>query len=329
MRIALAGPPGGGRTTLFRALAGNPSADPSNPLTVQVPDPRVDLLSGHWSPKKTVRATVVFTDTPSPSLSPRMIAGLRDSSAMALVLDNYARGALLADFEACEAEMLVADQLIIEKRLERLVREGRSKEFEARVLSDAVGSLSSGRPLRTAGLEDDAVAILSPYALLTLKPLFVISNRGGAPVSDESALESRCASSGASVLPVDAAFELELAEIPEDERGDFLRSMGYDESGLSRLVRGAFEALELIVFLTMGQDEVRAWPLRRGSTALEAAGRIHSDLARGFIRAQVIAFEDFARWPDTADLRTRNLLRLEGRDYVVRDGDILEIRFSV
>lgn len=329
MRIALAGPPGGGRTTLFRALAGNPAADSSNPLTVQVPDSRVDFLAEIWKPRKTVRATIVFTDTPSPAFSPKALADLRDASVIALVLDNYACGSAGRDFLECESEMILADLSVIEKRMERLTREGKTRTNEAKVLLDATAILSEGRPLRTGSFDPDSLLILSPFAPLTLKPLFVVVNRADQPVTDETGLIEQCRKASASCYPVNAAFELELADISEEERKGFLESMGYSEAGLARLVRGAFESFDLISFLTMGHDEVRAWPLSRGSSAVEAAGRIHSDLARGFIRAQVIAYDAFRDCPDASKLKERNLVRLEGRDYVVQDGDILEIRFSV
>ncbi len=329
MRIALAGPPGGGRTTLFRALAGNPSADSGNPLTVQVPDARLDFLSEVWKPRKTVHASIVFTDTQSPAFSPKALSDLRDASVIALVLDSYATGSAASDFLSCESEMILSDLSVLEKRTERLTREGKTRTMEAKVLEEAGAMLADGRPLRTGTFDADALALLSPFAPLTLKPLFVVSNRADTPVSNEAVLLERCSASSAKCLPVNAAFELELAEIPEAERGEFLESMGYEGSGLARIVTGAFDALDLIVFLTMGHDEVRAWPVTRNASALEAAGRIHSDLARGFIRAQVVAYDDFHGCPDMQALKERNLVRLEGRDYTVRDGDILEIRFSV
>jgi ribosome-binding ATPase len=329
MRIALVGQPGCGRTTLFRALAGNPSADPGKPLTVPVPDPRLDLLYDIWKPRKKVPATVVFTDTPSPAFSPRMLGEMHDAAAIALVIDNFAKGSTAADFALCEADLMISDLSVIEKRLERLVKESKARSQEFHALEAARSVLEAGGPLRAAGLDPDTRTLLSPYAPLSLKPLFAISNRSSAPVGDEEKLKACCESAGAGFLAVDASFELELSEIPEDERSDFLSSMGYESSGLSRLLSMAYSSLDLISFLTMGPDEVRAWPVPRGSTAVEAAAAIHTDLARGFIRAQVTAFDDYAANPDPAGLRDRGAFRLEGRDYIVRDGDILEIRFSV
>ncbi len=329
MRIALAGSPGCGRTTLFKALAGSRAADSARPLTVQVPDPRLDFLASIWSPKKTVHATVVFTDTPSPAFSAKSLSEMRDASALALVLDNFAKGDPAGAFASCEAELMLADLSVVEKRMERLAKESRARTGEYRVMEHAAEILGREIPLRRAEFSKEDLALLSPYALLSLKPVFAVSNRTSPAVSPEDDLEGLCRTHGASVIPVDAAFELELSEIPEAERQEFLASMGYRASGLSRLIEAAYSSLDLISFLTMGPDEVRAWPLRRGSTALDAAGAIHSDLARGFIRAQVTAFADYQACTDTARLREKGAVRLEGRDYEVRDGDILEIRFSV
>jgi ribosome-binding ATPase len=329
LRISLVGTPGCGRTTLFRALAGSASADPSKPLTVQVPDPRLDFLASVWNPKKTVRASVVFSDTMSPAFSPRALSELRDSTALALVLDNFASGRVERDFAACEAELILADLSVVEKRLERLVKESKAKSQEFRALELSKSVLEQERPLRTASIPADEIVLLSPFALLSLKPLFAISNRSSEPVSAEDELETLAGGHGAMMIPVNALFELELADIPEADRPEFLTSMGYAGSSLSRLLAAAYSSLDLISFLTMGADEVRAWPVRRGATAVEAAGTIHSDLARGFIRAQVIAYEHYEACTDTSKLREQGQLRLEGKDYAVRDGDILEIRFSV
>jgi len=329
MRIALLGLPGCGRTTLFRALASNPSADPSKPLTVQVPDGRLDRLAAIWNPRKVVKATVVFSDVQSPAYSPRALGETRDAAALAMVLDNFAGGGIGGDFATGESELILSDLGVVEKRMERLVKESRAKTAEFRALEAAKAWLDSGRPLRIAGLGRDERQALSPYALLSLKPLFAVSNRSEHPVSPEDGLKELCSASGASFLAVNASFEQELAELPVEDRPEFLASQGYAESGLSSLISLAYSSLELISFLTMGPDEVRAWPVRAGSTAVEAAACVHTDMARGFIRAQVIAWDDYSSTTEMAALRERGAVRLEGRDYVVRDGDIVEFRFSV
>lgn len=329
MKIALAGQPGCGRSTLYRALAGNPEADTSKPLTVHVPDPRIDFLAEHWNPGSVVRASVTFTDIPSPAFSPRNLGRLKEASAIALVLDNYALGNLEESFLQNESELMISDFAIAEKRLARLFKESRGKSPEAQLLQRAMKLLEDETPLRLMELTQQEREIISPYALASLKPILVVSNRSGEGVSDETAAAETVGDHGGAFLGIDSGFELELCEIPAAEQSEFLDSMGFSASGRDRLLSEAYSLLDLISFLTMGKDEVRAWPIRRGSTALEAAGAIHSDLARGFIRAQVIPFELFRRTPDETELRKTGEIGLQGKDYLVQDGDILEIKFSV
>lgn len=329
MKIALAGKPGCGRSTLFQALAGSPAADTGKPLTVDVPDPRLDFLAEVHRPRRTVHARVVFTDLPSPALAPKNLALLRNAAVVCVVLDNYALGELLHDFGEIESELILSDMALCEKRLARLVKEGSGGSREADLLSRLLRHMEDGTPLRLLELDEGEKEMISPYALLSRKPLIAVSNRMGEPVAPEGELKETVGEHGGELLEVDAGFELELAEIPENERQPFLESMGYSSSGLSRLIRTAYSCLDLIVFFTVGDDEVRAWPVKRGATALEAARTIHSDMARGFIRAVVAPWELYHETPDRTVLRDRGQLGLEGKAYTVRDGDIIEIRFSV
>lgn len=329
MKIALAGQPGCGRSTLYRALAGSPLADTGKPLTVHVPDPRVDFLTEHWQPASVVRASVSFTDIPSPAFSPKNLGRLKEATALAFVLDNYALGNLTEAFLQNESELMISDFSIAEKRIERLRKESRGKSSEAKLLERTLELLENETPLRLMDLTEQEADMLSPYALASLKPLLVVSNRAGEGVSPEEEVKGVVAEHGGVFLGIDSGFELELCDIPPDERGEYLESMGFSAPGIDRLLEKAYSLLDLISFLTMGKDEVRAWPIKRGSTALQAAGTIHSDLARGFIRAQVIPFEVFRRTPDETELRKTGDIGLQGKDYTVQDGDILEIKFSV
>ena len=329
MQIALAGKPGCGRSTLFRALAGNSGADTGKPLTVDVPDHRLDHLALVHEPEKNTHARVVFSDIPSPCFAPRNLGRLRNAAVIVAVLDNYALGSMLEDFQEMESEMILADMSLCENRLARLTKESRAGSREAVLMKGMMEWMEEGRPLRTMEMDAGARDIISPYSLLSRKPLIAVSNRADPPISPEDDLEVELSDHGGELLKVDAGFELELAEIDPAERQPFLESMGYSASGLSRLIRSAYSALELIVFFTIGKDETRAWPVSRGSTALDAAGTIHSDLARGFIRAVVIPWELFHEHPDRNYLKENGLLQLEGKDYRVKDGDILEIRFNV
>lgn len=329
MKIALVGQSGCGRTTLYRALAENPAADSTKPLTVHVPDPRIDFLVEHWNPASTVRANVTFTDIPSPSFSPKNLGRVKEATALAFVLDNYALGNIEESFMQNESELLISDFSIVEKRIARLNKESKGKSAEAQLMAKLMGNLENEIPLRLMTLTEQEADMLSPFSLASLKPLLVISNRSAEGVSPENDVERTVIEHGGIFLGMDSDFELELCEIPPADRGDFLESMGYSAPGRDRLLNAAYSLLDLISFLTMGKDEVRAWPIRRGSTALQAAGSIHSDLARGFIRAQVIPFDLFRATPDETELRKTGEIGLQGKEYIVQDGDILEIKFSV
>lgn len=329
MKIALAGKPGCGRSTLFRALAGSAEIDTSKPLTVAVPDERLDHLFHIHDPHRRISATVVFIDIPSPSFASRNLQILRSTAVLTLVLDNYALGDLENDFLEMESDLILEDMSLIEKRLARLRKESRGRSREAVLMEKLLQHTESGTPLRTLNLDRHEHTLLLPYAFLSLKPLIVISNRMGDPVSSEDEIQGTVSSHGGMLLKVDAGFELELTEISSEEKQEFLESMGYSSDGLSKLIKAAYSALDLIVFFTIGKDEVRAWPIPRGSTALDAAGAIHSDLARGFIRAVVVPSELYREIPDRARLKEKGELQIEGKDYIVKDGDIIEIRFNV
>ena len=329
MKIALAGKPGCGRSTLFRALAGSENADSGKPFTVKVPDPRLDFLENLHNPLKNTHATVVFFDVPTPSFSSANLALIRNAAVLTIVLDNYALGDTVNDFNEIESELILNDMALCEKRLARLNKESKGKTREALLLGKLQTHMENGSPLRILELDKGETGILAPYALLSLKPLIVVSNRMGDPVTPDEELGAAVSEHGGTLLPIDAGFELELTEIDESEQAPFLESMGYSSSGLSRLIRSSYSTLDLIVFFTIGKDETRAWPIRKGSTALDAAGAIHSDLARGFIRAVVISWELYHEHPDRTLLKERGELRVEGRDYTVEDGDLIEIRFNV
>jgi ribosome-binding ATPase YchF (GTP1/OBG family) len=331
LHISLIGFPGCGRTTLFRALAGNPDADSGKPLTVTVPDERLGTLSRLISPERTTGVSICFEDVQSPAFSPERMAGVRGATALALVLDNFCLGGLSSGMVEAETELAMADLHVVEKRLARLRKEGSKGSREFELLERIAGSLSEGSPCRSQNLSPDDLDMLSSYSLLSLKPLLVVINTSSEnPPDDEATLLPLLECAGAVSVPVDAHFELELAEIDDpDERTQFLRAMGFEESGLERIVSAAFRVMDLIVFYTVkGGKELRAWPLRRDSSALDAAATIHTDMASGFIRAHVVDCDDFESCPDQKELKRTGLLRTEGRDYVVRDGDILEILFS-
>ncbi|MCK5036736.1 MAG: DUF933 domain-containing protein, partial [Candidatus Sabulitectum sp.] len=276
-----------------------------------------------------VNATVTFFDVPSPAFNPRNMGRIKESTAVAFVLDNYALGNMEETFLQNESELMISDLAIMEKRVARLTKESKAKQAEAQLLLRCMESIENEIPLRLMEFTEQELEILSPFSLASLKPLLAISNRTGEGVCDEKAVDELVKKHGGAFLGIDSGFELELCDFPEEERGEFLESMGFTSSGKERVLAEAYSLLDLISFLTMGKDEVRAWPIRRGSSALEAAGTIHSDLARGFIRAQVIPYNLFHEIPNEVELRKTGSIGLQGKEYVVQDGDILEIKFSV
>jgi ribosome-binding ATPase YchF (GTP1/OBG family) len=329
LRIALIGRQCSGRTTLLQALGGSGTIDPGKPVTIPVPDARLDRLASYYMPGRTVYATVTFTDTPSPVYAPRNLTLLQGAAALALVVDNFATGDLEDSFRNSETNLILADLEATERRMARLRKEGALRSREYSLLSDVCEHLSDDLPLRIMDMKDDCMQTLLRFGLLSLKPLLVICNRASTPVTAETELESLTEAAKGRFLPVDAEFELELTEIDEDERAGFLQSMGFERSALQRLLRESYALLDMITFFTVGKDEVRAWAIRSGTTAHEAAGTIHSDMARGFIRAEVTPFDIWVECPEKADLRSRGAIGLEGKDYEVSDGDLIQIRFSV
>ncbi|MDY0001112.1 MAG: DUF933 domain-containing protein [Polyangia bacterium] len=352
MKIGLFGFAGSGKTTVFNLLTGlaadtSPGAGSkgkANLGVTRVPDPRVDFLAKVFEPKKTTYAEIHFADMPgqapsktSGGLSPQVVGDLRPLDVLALVLRAFESPMLdskpdpLRDFEAMEAELMLADQPLVEKRLERLRKEkGPEQEREREALERCLEHLEAEKPLRTLDLRDDQWQALRGFRFLSQKRLLVLLNTPeSAPAAPFPALEERLAAAGIPLMKLSATVEAEIQELEAGDRAAFLADLGLAETGRERFIRLAYGALDLISFLTSGPDECRAWTIPRGMTAQPAAGRIHSDLERGFIRAEVIGFEDFQRYGSEAKAKAAGRYRLEGKDYVVQDGDILNIRFNV
>jgi hypothetical protein len=225
---------------------------------------------------------------------------------------------------------VLADLAVIEKRLER-VRKERGHERERALLERLVPVLEAGQPLRTFDLAPEERSQLAGFAFLSLRPLLVVLNvpetEAAGPVPPD--VGARAATERAEVLALSARLEAELAELEPGDRAAFLKDLGLAESARARFIRSSYALLDLVSFLTDGEDECRAWPIRRGTSALRAAGKVHSDIERGFIRAEVVAYEDFVRLGSEAKCREAGKLRLEGKEYVVEDGDIIHFRFAV
>jgi hypothetical protein len=345
VKVGLTGFPGAGKTTVFAALTGlrpAPGERKAQIGTIKVPDARVEALAKIHNPKKTTLAEVTFVDFPPPLnatkkavLDQEMITALRDADALVQVVRGFpdvacVRATPADDIQSFSTELALADLGQIEKKVERMKKE-KGGERELALFERLKLALEEGKLLRTLGLNADEQNQLAGFAFLSLRPLLVVLNVPEAdvakPVPAEVAAAAREA--GADALVLSAAVESEVAELDAGDRQAFLADLGLEESARDRFIRASYALLDLISFLTAGEDECRAWPMRRGLPARKAAGRIHSDIERGFIRAEVMAFDDFMRLGSEAKCREAGKLRLEGKDYVVQDGDIVHFRFAV
>src|SRR5919198_86479 len=351
--VGIVGLPFAGKTTLFNAVtrAGVPAggaAGRASLAAVPVPDARVDVLADLERSRKRVYAQVRFVDVAGLSagagdgeLSAQGLGALREVDALAMVLAAFDGGAAPprgASSPAAAAadltlELTMADLASVAGGADKAARRARAgvKEatLEAATLAKARDLLDQGTPLRAAGWEPEELKVLRNFAPLTLKPVLAVVNLG----EDEAAQAAARAAGvertlGVPTVALPGALEAEAAELPPEDAAAYLREVGVERSGLDQVVGAAWRLLDLLTFLTTGEDETRAWEVRRGATAPEAAGRIHSDLERGFIRAEVVAYDDLVAAGGWDAAKAKGLLRAEGRAYVVREGDVLHVRFA-
>lgn len=323
--IGLAGLPGSGKTTLFTALTRVAvGRGHSNQAVVDVPDGRLAVLARLEGSRRIVPARVRFVDVPG-GLTAHGIAEFRTADALCLVVDGFTPGAdPAADLARLESELVLADLVVVDGALAKARKRART-ESGARAEADALEAahevLDGGRTLRAAGLDGVTVRALRGVAPLSLKPAVVVANvaeGGGLPPGLPQG-----------AVAVSAALEAEVAGMEAAEARELLAGFGIADPGLERVIESSYRALDLITFLTTGEDESRAWEVRRGARAAEAAGVIHSDLERGFIRAEVVAYDDVVSAGSWAAAKAAGLVRVEGKDYVVAEGDVVHIRFAV
>jgi len=345
--VGIVGLPQSGKTTLFNALtrAGVPAggaAGKASVAAVPVPDPRVDVLAELERSRKRVFVQARFVDVaglsvggPGGGLAAQGLGALREADALALVLD--AREGAADPVEAAAEltlELTVADLVSIAGGTEKAAKKARAgvndAALEADVLARARDLLDQGTPLRAADWEPEAGKVLRNFSPLTLKPALAVLNLDEA---DAAAAAERAAAAeaklGLPTVAVAAALEAEAAELPPGDAAALLAGYGVERGGLDQVVGAAWRLLDLLTFLTTGEDETRAWEVRRGATAPEAAGRIHSDLQRGFIRAEVIGYDELVAAGGWDAARSKGLLRTEAKSYVVHEGDVLHVRFNV
>jgi GTP-binding protein YchF len=366
MQIAIVGLAASGKTTVFNTLTrghaqtGGFGGMQLNVGVVKVPDDRLDRLAEIFKPKKIVQADVTYVDLPAPptsvegkvgteELPAEHLARLRESDALLHVVRAFDDPAVphpegtvdaWRDIERLDLEFVLADLAIAERRLERLGTSGRHgtpaererNEREERVLVRLVEALRAGTPLRDVELELEEERLVRGFRFLTQKPVLVLLNvgEGDLPGAAERIAEIARRYEHRQVLidALSARIEMELGELEPDEAAAFMEELGLKESSLDRVIALSYRLLGLVSFLTAGPDEVRAWPIPSDSTAVDAAAAIHTDLARGFIRAEVVPYDDLIELGSMAEARKHGRLRSEGKTYRVRDGDVLEVLFS-
>ena len=325
--IGLVGLPGSGKTTLFTALTRVGAAGGrDNQAVVEVPDPRLPLLAELERSRRIVHAQVRFVDVPG-ALSARGLASLREADALCVVLRAFGPDAApVRDLGSVRAELILADLAVVESALEGARKRARARSPEAvaevAAFERAHSALLEETLLRDAGLSEEDRAALRGLAPLTLKPWVPVANL------EEGATDVPAGLSGDAVA-VWAGIEAETAGMDQEEARALLEEFGVPEPGLERVISACYRALDLITFLTTGEDESRAWEVRRGATAPEAAGAIHTDLQRGFIRAEVISYDDLVAAGGWDQAKRKGQLRVEGKEYEVREGDVLHVRFAV
>lgn len=360
-KCGIVGLPNVGKSTLFNALTKAGIAAENYPFCtiepnvgiVPVPDPRLPVLERIVKPERVLPATMEFVDiagivagaSKGEGLGNKFLAHIREAQAIAQVVRCFESDDIihvagkvdpLSDLEVINTELVLADMESLEKALVRVEKPAKAGDKLALakkpVIQQALAGTHEGKLVRELGLSDDEQALLQDLHLLTIKPMMLIANVAedgfeNNPLLD--AVRARAVELGANVVPVCAAIEAEISQLDDDEKSMFLAEMGLEEPGLNRIIRAGYELLGFQTYFTAGVKEVRAWTIPVGATAPQAAGVIHSDFERGFIRAEVMSYDDFVAYKGEAGCKEAGKLRLEGKEYLVKDGDIMHFRFNV
>ena len=343
MKVGIVGFAGSGKSTVFLWLTGvkpDPAALQRGQIGMaKLPDERLAWLSAQFKPKKTTPAVIEFLDTPGLLATerrdnPRRLSILREADGLLIVLNGFAGGDLAAELRQFREELLFADLEIISNRVTKLqdtlkkprpAKEKEQNQAELTLLQRIVAAFEQGKPASSLGLKPDEELLIRSFQLLTLKPEYLLINSG----DDLSAKPLPAELVGQTPTGTSAVkLELDLADLSDEDRATFMADLGLKEFTRDTRLQDIHSAVGLMVFFTVGEDECRAWPLHKGDDAVQGAAQIHTDIARGFVRAEIVSYEDFRRVGSMKEAKTQGVYRLEGKTYIVKDGDIMHILSS-
>lgn len=358
MKLGIIGLPNAGKTTLFNALTGSKAetgsysnaAAKANMGVAKVPDERLDWLAEYYHPKKYTPATIEFVDIPGVGKGQgkgnAALQAIRQVDALVEVVRCFENDEIFLenadaqrDAETLELELILGDIELVERRLDRAKKAGKSGEKkykrEVEMCQELLTHLSDGQPASTFSFTEEDKDILQDGGLLSIKPVIYVANLDEAGMGSYSdnphfqALSDLANARNCAVLPVAAKFEEDIADMDQEEASMFMEELGLTQRGLDRIIKTSYDLLGYISFLTAGEDDVHAWTIVRGTKAPKAAGKVHTDIERGFIRAEIVAFEDLKACGSIAAAKEKGLFRLEGKEYVMKDGDITNFRFNI